>query len=167
MNTIDKNYLINHGFTEDTDKKVLSRLFTKHSKFKELDVSVNLTEPCMLLARSKEKNVTVELNCAQDNCLILKRKRNREKFDTVIMNVLLDEINFSGLQINSRFVPEHTTNMPFGNNVKVSDRIRVTARTSRHFTRKLNEQAFFVGLLPNQSSSFSIFNTSSTCRRRR
>lgn len=49
---------------------------------------------------------------------------------------------FSGLQINSRFVPEHTTNTPFGDNVKVSDRIRVTARTSRHFTRKLNEQAF-------------------------
>lgn len=49
---------------------------------------------------------------------------------------------FSGLQINSRFVPEHTTNTIFGNNVEVSDKIRVTARTSRHFTRKLNEQAF-------------------------
>ena len=49
---------------------------------------------------------------------------------------------FSGLQINSRFIPEHTTNTPFGNDVEVSDKIRVTARTSRHFTRKLNEQAF-------------------------
>lgn len=49
---------------------------------------------------------------------------------------------FSGLQINSRFVPEHITNTPFGNNVEVSDRIRVTARTSRHFTRRLNEEAF-------------------------
>lgn len=49
---------------------------------------------------------------------------------------------FSGLQINSRFVPEHVTNTPFGNNVEVCDRIRVAARTSRHFTRKLNEEAF-------------------------
>lgn len=49
---------------------------------------------------------------------------------------------FSGLQINCRFVPEHITNTPFGDNVNVGDRIRVTARTSRHFTRKLNEEAF-------------------------
>lgn len=49
---------------------------------------------------------------------------------------------FSGLQINSRFVPEHVTNTPFGNDVKIRDRIRVTARTSRHFTRKLNNEAF-------------------------
>lgn len=49
---------------------------------------------------------------------------------------------FSGLQISSRFIPEHITNTIFGNNVEVSDKIRVTARTSRHFTRKLNEQAF-------------------------
>ncbi|MEY8518754.1 hypothetical protein AALC25_18015 [Lachnospiraceae bacterium 29-84] len=49
---------------------------------------------------------------------------------------------FSGLQINSRFIPEHTTNTPFGDNVEISDRIRVAARTSRHFTRKLNEEAF-------------------------
>ncbi len=47
----------------------------------------------MLLARSKEKNVTVEVNSVQNNRLILKRKRSREKFDTVIMNVLLDKIN--------------------------------------------------------------------------
>lgn len=57
---------------------------------------------------------------------------------------------FSGLQINSRFVPEHTTNTPFGDNVKVSDRIRVTARTSRHFTRKLNEQAFEWSIITNK-----------------
>lgn len=49
---------------------------------------------------------------------------------------------FSGLQINSRFIPEHVTNTPFGSDVEVSDRIRVTARTSRHFTRKLNDEAF-------------------------
>lgn len=49
---------------------------------------------------------------------------------------------FSGLQINSRFIPEHVTNTPFGNGVEVSDKIRVTARTSRHFTRRLNEEAF-------------------------
>ena len=93
MNTLDRNFLLNHGFTEDTDKKVLSELFTKHNKFKEVNISVNLTEHSMLLARSREKNVTVELNSIQDNRLILKRKQSREKFDTVIMNVLLDEIN--------------------------------------------------------------------------
>lgn len=92
MNTIDRDFLINHGFTEDTNKEVLSGLFTKHSKFREVNVSVNFTEPFMLLARSKERNVTVEINSIQENRLILKRKRSREKFDTVIMNVLLDEI---------------------------------------------------------------------------
>lgn len=93
MNTLDRNFLLNHGFQEDTNKKVLSELFTSHKKFKEVNISVSLIEPFMLLARSKEKNVSVEVNCIQDNRLILKRKRSREKFDTVIMNVLLDEIN--------------------------------------------------------------------------
>ncbi len=93
MNTIDKDFLLKHGFQEDTDKEVLSGLFTKHSKFREVNVSVNFTESFMLLARSKERNVTVEINSIQENRLILKRKRSREKFDTVIMNILLDEIN--------------------------------------------------------------------------
>lgn len=91
MNTIDRDFLINHGFTEDTDKKVLSELFIKHSKFKEVNISVNLTEPSMLLARSKEKNVSVEVNCIQNNRLIL--KKNSGRCSTVIMNILLDEIN--------------------------------------------------------------------------
>lgn len=93
MNIFDRDFLINHGFQEDTDKKILSELFTKHNKFKEVNISINLTEPFMLLARSKEKNVSVEINSVQENRLILKRKRGREKFNTVIMNVLLDEIN--------------------------------------------------------------------------
>ena len=93
MNTIDRNFLLNHGFTEDLENKTLSELFIKHNKFREVNISVNLTEPAMLLARSKEKNVTVEVNSIQGNRLILKRKRSREKFDTVIMNVVLDEIN--------------------------------------------------------------------------
>lgn len=50
MNTLDRDFLINHGFQEDTDKKVLSELFFKHNKFKEVNISVNLTEPSMLLA---------------------------------------------------------------------------------------------------------------------
>lgn len=91
MNTFNKDFLINHGFTEDTDKKVLSELFTKHSKLRELDVSVNLTEHSMLLARSKEKNVTVEVNSIQENRLIL--KKNSGRCSTVIVNILLDEIN--------------------------------------------------------------------------
>ena len=90
MNTIDRNFLIAHGFIEDTDKKVLSKLFTNHKKFGEVIISVNLTEPCMLLARSKEKNVSVEVNCIQENCLIL--KKNSGRCSTVIMNILLDEI---------------------------------------------------------------------------
>ena len=93
MNTIDRNFLLNHGFTEDSENKTLSELFTKHNKFREVNISVNLTEPAMLLARSKDKNVTVEVNSIQENRLILKRKRSREKFDTVILNILLDELN--------------------------------------------------------------------------
>lgn len=93
MSTLNKNFFINHGFVEDTDKKVLSELFTKQNRFREINISVNLTEPYMLLARSKEKNVSVETNCIQESRLILKRKRSKERFDTVIMNVLLDEIN--------------------------------------------------------------------------
>lgn len=93
MSTLNKNFLINHGFVEDTDKKVLSELFTKHNRFREINISVNLTEPFMLLARSKEKSVSVETNCIQENRLILKVKRSRERFDTVIMNVLFDEID--------------------------------------------------------------------------
>lgn len=91
MNTIDRDFLINHGFTEDTDKKVLSELFTNHKKFKEVNISVDLTRPSMLLARSKEKNVSVEVNSIQENRLIL--KKNSGKCSTVIMNILLDEIN--------------------------------------------------------------------------
>lgn len=93
MDTINRDFLINHGFKEDTDRKVLSELFTGRKKFKEVNISVHFTEPSMLLARSKENNVIVKVNCIQENRLILKRKRSREKFDTTIMNVLLDEIN--------------------------------------------------------------------------
>lgn len=91
MNTIDRNFLINHGFQEDTDKKVLSGLFTNNKKIKEVNISVNLTEPFMLLARSKEKNVTVEVKYIQDNRLIL--KKNSGRCSTVIVNILLDEIH--------------------------------------------------------------------------
>ena len=83
MNTIDRDFLLNHGFTEDSENKTLSELFTKHNKFKEVNISVSLTEHSMLLARSKEKNVTVEVNSIQNNRLILKRKRSREKFETI------------------------------------------------------------------------------------
>lgn len=91
MNTIDREFLINHGFQDDADKKVLSEIFTKNKKFKEVNISVNLTEPAMLLARSKEKNVTVDINSVQENRLIL--KKNSGRCSTVIMNILLDEIN--------------------------------------------------------------------------
>lgn len=90
MNTIDRNFLFNHGFKEDTDKKVLSELFNNKKNFREVNISVNLTEPFMLLARSKEKNVTVEINSVQENRMIL--KKNICKCSTVIMNILLDEI---------------------------------------------------------------------------
>lgn len=91
MNTIDRDFLLKHGFQEDTDKKVLSELFSKHNKFREVNISVNLTEPSMLLARSKERNVTIEINSIQENRLIL--KKNSGRCSTVIMNILLDEIN--------------------------------------------------------------------------
>lgn len=91
MNTIDRNFLLNHGFQEDTNKKVLSELFIKHNKFREVNISVNLTEPCMLIARSVEKSVSVEVNSIQENRLIL--KKNSGRCSTVIVNILLDEIN--------------------------------------------------------------------------
>lgn len=91
MNTLDRDFLIKHGFTEDINKKVLSELFTKYNKFKEINVSVNLTKPSMLLVRSKEKNVSVEINSIQENRLIL--KRNSDRCSTIIMNILLSEIN--------------------------------------------------------------------------
>ena len=90
MNTIDREFLIKHGFQEDANKKVLSKLFTNNKKFKEVNISVNLTEPAMLLARSKEKNVTVDINSVQENRLIL--KKNSGRCNTVIMNILLDEV---------------------------------------------------------------------------
>lgn len=91
MNTIDRNFLLNHGFQEDTGNKVLSELFTKHKKFKEVNISVDLTRLSMLLVRSKEKNVLVEVNSIQENRLIL--KKNSGRCSTVIVNILLDEIH--------------------------------------------------------------------------
>lgn len=91
MNDVDREFLLNHGFAEATDKKVLLGLFINNKKFREVNISVNFTEPFMLLARSKEKNVTVEVNSVQDNRLIL--KKNSGRCSTVIMNILLDEIN--------------------------------------------------------------------------
>ena len=91
MNTLNRVFLLKHGFTEDTDKKVLSGVFTKNTKFKKVNISVNLTEPAMLLARSKEKNVSVEVNSIQENRLIL--KKNSGRCSTVIVNILLDEIH--------------------------------------------------------------------------
>lgn len=91
MNTIDREFLINHGFTEDSENKTLSELFTKHNKFREVNISVNFIEPCMLLARSKERDVTIEINSIQENRLIL--KKNSGRCSTVIVNILLDEIN--------------------------------------------------------------------------
>lgn len=91
MNTFNKEFLLNHGFQEDTNNKVLSELFTKHKKFGEVIISVNLTEHSMLLARSKEKNVSVEVNSIQENRLIL--KKNSGRCNTVIMNILLNEIH--------------------------------------------------------------------------
>ena len=87
MNNLDKNFLIEHGFEEDTEKKVLRELFAANDTFKQTDITVAFTEPSMLLSRSKEKKVLVQTNSIQDDRLILK------KGNTVIMNILLDEIH--------------------------------------------------------------------------
>lgn len=91
MNAIDREFHLKHGFTEDTDKKALSKLFTSNKKFKEVNISVELTEPFMLLARSKEKNVNVEVevDTVQGKRLILE---SGGRCSTVIMDILLDEI---------------------------------------------------------------------------
>jgi len=90
MNETDRDFLLKHGFTEDADNKLLKELIANYRKFKEVNISVNFTEPFMLLARSKEKNVTVEVNSVQENRLILKKGG---RCSTIIMNILLDEIN--------------------------------------------------------------------------
>jgi len=93
MDTTVKEFFIRHGFLEDTNKKVLSGLFANNKKFKEVNISVYLTEPFMLLARSIERNVAVDVNSVRDNCLVLKSSGRYGKCRTVIMNILLDEIN--------------------------------------------------------------------------
>lgn len=90
MNDLDKQFLIKHGFQEDVDKKLLTELFINHKKFKEVNISVDLTEPVMLVARSREKNVIVDVSEIQDKRLILKRG---DRYKTYIMNIFLDEIN--------------------------------------------------------------------------
>lgn len=92
MNDADREFLIEHGFVEDVDNETLKKLFADNGKFKEVNISVNLTEPAMLLARSKERNVTVDINSVQENRLILKKGSSYRNI-TVIMNILLDEIN--------------------------------------------------------------------------
>ncbi|MCM1173408.1 MAG: hypothetical protein NC393_14955 [Clostridium sp.] len=89
MNTIDRDFLIKHGFQEDADKKELLKLFEGNQRLKEANISVTLTEPAMLLARSREKNVVALVNSVQDKRLILKKSG---RCSTIIMNVLLDEI---------------------------------------------------------------------------
>lgn len=90
MNAIDRDFLLKHGFTEDAGNKLLKGLFANHKKFKEVNLSVKLTEPAMLLAHSKEKNVTADINSIQDDRLVLKKG---SRCETVIMNILLDEIH--------------------------------------------------------------------------
>lgn len=89
MNIIDRDFLIRHGFTEDTGKKVLSGLFASNQKFKEVNITVSFVEPFMLLARSRRTNAAVDVNSIQDKRLILK---GGIRCSTVVMNVLLDEI---------------------------------------------------------------------------
>lgn len=49
---------------------------------------------------------------------------------------------FSGLQLNSCFIAKHKTNAPFMEGLEVDDKIRVKARTTRYFVRRLNDMVF-------------------------
>ena len=86
MDALNKEFLINHGFKEDAYKKALRELFTSYKQ-------VNSTEPFMLLARSREKNVAVKSNIIQDKRLVLEKGSRGSRCSTIIMNILLDEIN--------------------------------------------------------------------------
>lgn len=92
MNDTDREFLIKHGFVEDADNKMLKQLFTNNDKFSKVNISVSYTEPAMLLARLKKKNVAAEVNTIQKDRLILKKGSSYRNI-TVIMNILLDEIN--------------------------------------------------------------------------
>lgn len=90
MSAIDKEFLLKHGFTEDTDKKILLGFFTDNKKFKEANITIDITKPYMQLLRSTGKNVSVKIDTIQDTRLILKRG---DRFKTVILNILIDEIS--------------------------------------------------------------------------
>ena len=88
-NAINKEFYFKHGFVEDTDKKMLFKIIANHKRFKEVNMTVSVEEPNMILARVNEGNVIVGVNSIQDKRLILE-KNNKSK--TVILNILLDEI---------------------------------------------------------------------------
>jgi len=90
MNTIqNKEVYFRQGFVEDADHKILRETLSKRKKFSELSMTISATDPNVLFSRTKEKKVTVEINTAMDERLII---IGNDRYKTRIMNILVDEI---------------------------------------------------------------------------
>ena len=97
-NTIqNREVYFRQGFVEDADHKILREALSKCKKFSELSMTISATDPNVLFSRTKEKKVTVEINTAMDERLII---IGNDKYKTRIMNILVDEIEDCLICIN-------------------------------------------------------------------
>lgn len=91
MDNLNKEFLMQHGFIEDVDKKVLSEVFISNAIFKQFDVEISISTPSMLLARVKGKKISV--NFIDDNGQQRIIANQNDKFKTSVLNIIVDEIH--------------------------------------------------------------------------
>lgn len=82
-----RDFLIEHGYQDDSNNEHLLKLFSTTKKFKEAYITASFKNPPMILVRGYDKNVSVDLEELNDGRLVLKRKD-----DTFILDLVLDEI---------------------------------------------------------------------------
>ena len=103
-NTIqNREVYFRQGFVEDADHEILREALSKRKKFSELSMTISATDPNVLFSRTKEKKVTVEINTAMDERLII---IGNDKYKTRIMNILVDEIEDCLICVNENRVYE-------------------------------------------------------------
>lgn len=91
MDNLNKDFLIQHGFIEDVDKKVLSEVFNSNTIFKQFDIEISITTPSMLLARVKGKKISVGVVIDNGQQRIIAKQN--DKFKTSVLNIVVDEIH--------------------------------------------------------------------------
>ena len=84
MDTTTKNFLVERGYKEDVDCKILEGIFDKQDSIKKFNVSIRDNSSGMLFGRIDEKNIKCRVEA--DRIII-------EKKNTVIMNIIADEIH--------------------------------------------------------------------------